>query len=272
LIEPDHDLSISRQCELVTLARSTYYYEPHPETEENLALMRRIDELHLEHPFYGSRRLTAVLRREGHRVNRKRIQRLMRVMGLEAMYPHPRTTVSGQEHRRYPYLLANLSIERPDQVWCSDITYVPLRHGFLYLVAVMDWMSRYVLSWELSNTLTTHFCVESLERALEAGRPEIFNTDQGAQFTSTAFTTVLEGRGIAISMDGKGRALDNVFIERLWRSLKYEEVYLHAYEDGLEAAAGIGRYLEFYNTRRPHQGLAYQTPWEAYTAGREEAR
>jgi len=266
LIEPDHELSMSRQCELLGLPRSSYYYQPRPETELNLRLMRRIDQVHLDYPFYGSRRMSLQLREEGFGVNRKRVQRLMREMGQEAMYPKPRTTVSAPEHRTYPYLLRNLAIEHPDQVWCADITYIPMRRGFLYLVAIMDWMSRYVLSWELSNTLSHHFCVDSLERALRTGRPEIFNTDQGSQFTSDIFTSMLESHGIAISVDGKGRAMDNVFIERLWRSVKYEEVYLHAYADGFEAADGIGRYLKFYNTERPHQALGYRTPFEVYAA------
>jgi putative transposase len=266
LIEPDHELSISRQCELLGLPRSSYYYQPRAETELNLRLMRRIDQVHLDYPFYGSRRMSLQLREEGFGVNRKRVQRLMRKMGQEAMYPKPRTTVAAPEHRTYPYLLRNLAIEHPDQVWCADITYIPMRRGFLYLVAIMDWMSRYVLSWDLSNTLSHHFCVDSLERALRTGRPEIFNTDQGSQFTSDLFTSTLETHGIAISMDGKGRAMDNIFIERLWRSLKYEEVYLRAYEDGFEAADGIGRYLNFYNTKRPHQALGYRTPFEVYAA------
>jgi putative transposase len=266
LIERDHDLSISRQCELLGLPRSSYYYLPRAESELNLRLMRRIDEVHLKYPFYGSRRMSIHLRDEELEVNRKRVQRLMRKMGLVAIYPGPRTTAAAPERRKYPYLLRNLAIEHPDQVWCADITYIPMRRGFLYLVAIMDWMSRYVLSWDLSNTLSHHFCVDSLERALGTSRPEIFNTDQGSQFTSDVFTSTLETNGVAISMDGKGRALDNVFIERLWRSLKYEEVYLHAYEDGFEAADGIGRYLEFYNTKRPHQSLGYRTPFQVYNS------
>lgn len=266
MIEAGHQLSISRQCELLGIPRSSYYYEPRPESEFNLRLMRRIDETFLEYPFYGSRRITVHLRSEGWDVNRKRVQRLMRTMGLVAVYPEPRTTLVAPEHRKYPYLLRNLTIASPDHVWCADITYIPMRRGFLYLVAVMDWMSRYVLSWDLSNTLSSHFCVDSLERALAKSQPEIFNTDQGVQFTSDAFISTLKENGIAISMDGKGRALDNVFIERLWRSLKYEEVYLHAYENGFRAAERIGRYLEFYNTKRPHQGLADQTPQQVYNS------
>lgn len=221
--------------------------------------MRRLDELHLEHPFYGSRKLAQVLK-----VNRKRIQRLMRVMGLEAIYPKPRTTQPNANHKIYPYLLRNVAITRPNQVWSTDITYLPMRHGFLYLVAVLDWYSRYVLSWRLSNTLDGAPCLEALESALAHGTPEIFNTDQGSQFTATAFTTRLEASGIAISMDGRGRALDNVFIERLWRSVKYEEVYLRDYADGHEAERSLARYFEFYCERRIHQSLNYQTPGEIY--------
>ena len=212
--------------------------------------MRLIDEQYLHTPFYGSRGMTQWLIRQGHDVNRKRVRRLMRVMGLEAIYPRRRTSDPCPEHRIYPYLLRNLTIERPNQVWSADITYVPLRRGFMYLVAVLDWHSRYVLSWELSNTLDSAFCVAALEGALASGRPEIFNTDQGAQFTSRAFTGVLEAGGIAISMDGRGRALDNVFIERLWRSLKHEDIYLKGYADGHEAQAGIAAWVAFYNTRR----------------------
>jgi putative transposase len=223
--------------------------------------MRRIDELHLRFPFYGSRKLAIALRGEGHEVNRKHIQRLMRVTGLEAMAPRARTSRPSQEHAIYPYLLRGLEISRINQVWASDITYVPLAHGFVYLVAILDWYSRRVLAWRLSNTLDPGFCVDALEQALaHFGAPEIFNTDQGAQFTSDAFTKVLRRRGIRISMDGKGRCIDNVFVERLWRSVKYEEVYLHAYEDVREARAGIGRYMTFYNESRPHQALGYQTP------------
>jgi putative transposase len=223
--------------------------------------MRRIDELHLKRPFYGSRLLSVTLRSEGREVNRKRVQRLMHLMGIESMAPKPKTSEPHPEHVVYPYLLRNLQISRPDQVWATDITYIPMRAGFVYLVAIMDWYSRRVLSWRLSNTLDSTFCVEALEEAIERfGQPEIFNTDQGAQFTADAFTRVLRERGIAISMDGKGRCLDNVFVERLWRSVKYEEVYLHAYGNVTEARAGIGRYLNFYNDERPHQALGYQTP------------
>jgi putative transposase len=259
------ELSVRRQCELLHVSRSGLYYEPEPTSPEELALMRRIDELHLKRPFYGSRKLADALRKEGREANRKRIQRLMRLMGLEAMAPKPKTSEPHPEHVAYPYLLRGLSICRVNQVWATDITYIPMRAGFVYLVAIMDWYSRRVLSWRLSNTLDSSFCVEALEEALARfGKPEIFNTDQGAQFTADAFTTPLRERGIAISMDGKGRCLDNVFVERLWRSLKYEEVYLHAYDSVPEARAGIGRYLAFYNDERPHQALGYQTPAAFY--------
>lgn len=252
-----------RQCELTDLSRSSWYYRPVGETVENLALMRQIDEQYLETPFYGSRKLADVLG-----VNRKRVQRLMRIMGLEAIYPKRRTTQPGAGHKIYPYLLRNVEISRPDQVWSTDITYIPLRHGFLYLVAVLDWYSRYVLAWRLSNTLTGTFCLEALEEALARGQPEIFNSDQGAQFTAVAFTTRLESAGVAISMDGRGRALDNVFVERLWRSVKYEEVYLKDYRDGHEAEASLAQYFGFYCERRIHQALDYRTPVEVYEGGR----
>ena len=262
------ELSVRRQCELLRVSRSGLYYEPEPTSAEQLTLMRRIDELHLKYPFYGSRKLSDLLRKEGKDANRKRIQRLMRLMGLEAMAPKPKTSEPHPEHVVYPYLLRGLSICRVNQVWATDITYIPMRSGFVYLVAIMDWYSRRVLSWRLSNTLDSSFCVEALEEALARfGKPEIFNTDQGAQFTADAFTMPLRDRGIAISMDGKGRCLDNVFVERLWRSLKYEEVYLHAYDSVPEARAGIGRYLAFYNDERPHQALGYQTPDAFYRGG-----
>jgi putative transposase len=256
-------LSIVRQCRLTELARSSWYYPPRGETAENLALMRQIDEQYLQTPFYGSRKLAAVLG-----VNRKRVQRLMRVMGLEAIYPKRRTTWPGAGHKIYPYLLRNVEIVRPDQVWSADITYLPLRHGFLYLVAVLDWFSRYVLSWRLSNTLTGTFCLEALDEALACGQPEIFNSDQGSQFTAGAFTGRLESACVAISMDGRGRALDNVFIERLWRSVKYEEVYLKDYADGWEAEASLASYFRFYRDERIHQALRYRTPAEVYGGGR----
>ena len=250
-----------RQCELLGIARSGLYYKAVGVDEEDLALMRRMDEIHLKFPFFGSRKLRQALVEEGHRVNRKRIQRLMRQMGLESLAPKPSTSEPHPENRVYPYLLRGLDICRPNQVWGTDITYVPMKTGFLYLVAIMDWYSRRVLSWRLSNTMDTSFCVDALEEALSRyGPPEIFNSDQGSQFTADAFTTVLRGRQIAISMDGKGRCIDNVFVERLWRSIKYEEIYLHAYENGEEAHAGIERYMTFYNELRPHQALGYQTP------------
>jgi putative transposase len=255
---------VRRQCALLGLNRSTWYYEPMSETAANLALMRRIDEQYLHTPYYGSRRMTEWLWRQGEDVNRKRVQRLMRLMGLEAIYPKPRTTVAGRGHKVYPYLLRNLEITRPDQVWSADITYVPMRSGYLYLMAILDWYSRYVLAWRLSNSLDSDFCVTALEEALGRRRPEIFNTDQGVQFTSRDFTGPLEKAGVSISMDGRGRALDNVFVERLWRSVKYEEVYLKAYTTGEECYAGLSAYLAIYCEKRPHQALAYRTPGEAY--------
>jgi putative transposase len=259
------ELSVRRQCELLRVSRSGLYYEPEPTSPEQLALMRRVDELHLKYPFYGSRKLSDALGKEGFDANRKRIQRLMRLMGMEAVAPKPKTSEPHPEHVAYPYLLRGLRISRVNQVWATDITYIPMKTGFVYLVAIMDWYSRHVLSWRLSNTLDSSFCVEALEEALHRfGPPEIFNTDQGAQFTADVFTKPLRDRRIAISMDGKGRCLDNVFVERLWRSLKYEEVYLHAYENMLEARASIGRYFDFYNDERAHQALGYQTPAAFY--------
>jgi putative transposase len=259
-IEPNHsELAIVRQCELLGLSHSTCYYRPAGESAENLALMRRIDEQYLRTPFYGSRKLAKLLS-----VNRKRVQRLMQVMGIEAIYPQRRTTWPAAGEQIYPYLLRDVAVTRRDQVWSSDITYVPLRHGFLYLVAVMDWYSRYVLSWRLSNTLTGSFCVEVLDEALSHATPEIFNTDQGSQFTATAFTSRLQSRGVAISMDGRGRAIDNVFIERLWRSVKYEDVYLKDYANGWEAEASLAAYFRFYDHERIHQSLGYRTPADVY--------
>jgi len=252
-------LTITRQCELLGLARSTRYYAPVGETDENLALMKRIDVQYLQTPFYGSPKMALELS-----INRKRAQRLMRRMGLEAIYPKRATTRPAVGHKIYPYLLRNLAITRPNQVWSSDITYIPMRHGFLYLAAVLDWYSRYVLSWRLSNTLEGRFCQEALDEALTQSQPEIFNSDQGSQFTATAFTSRLEKCGVAISMDGRGRALDNVFVERLWRSVKYEEVYLKDYADGWEAQQSLTRYFEFYCQRRIHQALGYRTPAELY--------
>ena len=253
-----------RQCELLGLSRSSLYYDPIPESEENLRLMRRIDELYLDRPYYGSRRMTAVLQREGHQINRKRVQRLMRSMGIEAVYPKPCTTQRNEQHRVFPYLLRNVPIVRCNQVFSTDITYIPMSRGFLYLVAVIDWHSRYVLSWRLSNSLDGGFCLEALEEALSIATPEIFNTDQGVQFTSDAFTSRVLASGALMSMDGKGRAIDNVFVERLWRSVKYEEVYLKEYTDGWHAEESLGEYFEFYRHQRPHQSLEYKTPAEVY--------
>lgn len=268
MVQPEGSrLSVRRQCDLLDLPRSTLYYEPVEVGEEELALMRRIDRLCLEHPYYGSRRVTAVLKREGQEVNRKRVQRLMRQMGLEGMAPGPATSRPHPEHPVYPYLLRNLEVVRADQVWAADITYLPLARGFAFLVAIIDWFSRAVLAWRISNTMAVEFCVEALEDALgRHGPPGIFNTDQGAQFAASEFTDVLKRRQVQISMDGKGRCRDNIFVERLWRSLKYEEVYLHAYQDVREAREGVGRWFRFYNHRRPHQALKDQTPMEVYQA------
>ena len=263
----DPVLSIVAQCRLLKVARSTLYYRPAPVSADDLAVMRRMDELHLAWPFYGSRRMAAVLRRDGWSVNRKRVKRLMRVMGLEAIYQKPNTSRGHPGHKVYPYLLRGLAIDRPNQVWCADITYIPMAKGFVYLVAVMDWFSRRVLAWRVSITMDTAFCVEALQEALDRhGQPEIFNTDQGVQFTSADFLGELETRGVRISMDGKGRYLDNIFIERLWRSLKYEEVFIKAYGSVAEARLGIGGWLTFYNDERPHQALDYRTPREVFEA------
>jgi len=257
-------LSVARQCELVGLPRSSLYYRAQGESQENLELMWQMDEAYTSWPFYGVRRMAAYLHRQGYTVNPKRVRRLMRLMGLEAIYPRKRLSGAAAEHRHYPYLLTGVEVGRPDQVWSADITYIRLRRGFLYLVAVLDWYSRYVLSWALSTTLEASFCVWALEEALGKAHPEIFNTDQGSQFTSEAFTGCLEKLGIAISMDGRGRVYDNIFVERLWRSVKYEEVYLKDYADGTEARAGLAGYFEFYNHQRLHQGLDYRTPAEVY--------
>ncbi|MGB7010154.1 MAG: IS3 family transposase [Pseudolabrys sp.] len=270
MITPGHsDLSLSRQCRLLSISRSSFYYGPRGESPENLALMRRIDELFLRYPFYGSRQMARQLRREGVWVGRHRVRRLMRLMGLEAIYQAPKTSAPHPAHRAYPYLLRSLTVDRPDHVWCADITYIPVRRGFLYLVAIMDWATRHVLAWRLSNTLDARFCLEALHAAMaEHGKPEIFNTDQGSQFTSLVFTGVLKEAGVAISMDGRGRCMDNIFIERLWRSLKYEAVYLHEMTDGFAAGRVIGEWIDFYNTGRPHSALDGATPREAYRAGR----
>ena len=268
LIRPDPRVSVRHQCELLELCRSSYYYEPCPETEENLALMRRLDELHLEHPVYGSRKLTVLLRRAGLAINRKRVVRLLRLMGIEAIYAKPKLSVPRAGHQIFPYLLADLQVTGADQVWCADITYVPMARGFMYLVAVMDWWSRYVLAWRLSNTMDSAFCVDAWEAALRAGRkaPLIANTDQGSQFTSPLYVDAVQSAGVEVSMDGRGRWLDNRFIERLWRSAKYEDIYLQDYGGGLEAGRGLGRWFDRYNQERPHQALGYATPGEVYAA------
>jgi len=272
-VDWDHArLSVRQQCVLLGLPRSSLYYAAVPATAAELALMRRIDEQYLRTPFYGSRRMTAWLCRHGEEINRKRVQRLMRWMGLEAIYPKPHTTVPGLTAQRYPYLLRNLAISRPNQVWSADITYVPLQRGFLYLVAVLDWYSRYVLSWRLSNSLDEEFCLEALDEALARGRPEIFNTDQGVQFTGRRFVSCLESAQVAVSWDGRGRALDNVFVERLWRTVKYEEIYLKAYADGAEGRESLSRYWTFYNHERLHQSLDYRTPWEVHRTGCSRVR
>ena len=267
LIDSNHsELSISRQCGLVSISRSTFYYDGLGESELTLELMRLIDEQFLETPFYGSRQMARWLRREGFAVSRKRVRRLMRKMGLQALYQRPSTSVPHPEHRVYPYLLRDRAVERANEAWCADVTYIPLHRGFLYLVAIQDWASRKVLSWRLSNTMDASFCVEALAEALaQYGPPAIFNTDQGSQFTSLEFTQTLKDAGVQISMDGKGRWMDNVFIERLWRSLKYECVYLHDFEVGSEARASIGRWIDFYNAERPHSSLDDRTPDEAYS-------
>ena len=264
-IHQAHELPKTRRCELLEVARSTAYYRPEPVSAEDLVLMRLIDEIHLQWPFYGSRRVRDELEDRGHIVNRKRVQRLMRQMGLRALYPRQRTSQPGKGHKIYPYLLRDLSVERANQVWATDICYIPMAKGFMYLVAIMDWHSRRVLSWRVSNTVDTDFCIQALEEALQRfGAPEIFNTDQGSQFTSETFTGVLRDHGVAISMDGKGRWVDNVFVERLWRSVKYEDVYLRAYETPTELRRGLTRYFEFYNTKRRHSALDRRTPDAVY--------
>jgi putative transposase len=267
-IEPSHEiLSISKQTELLGLNRSSYYFKPVEESAQNLLLMNLIDEEFTAHPFYGSRKMTAWVSSQGHIVNRKRIQRLMRLMGLEAIYPKQNLSKSNKEHFKYPYLLRNMKILYPNQVWSTDITYVRLSRGFVYLTSVIDWHSRYVLSWKLSNSLENSFCIDALEEALAIGIPKIFNTDQGVQYTSERFINCLKKKGIKISMDGKGRALDNIFIERLWRTVKYEEIYLNNYENPRELNIGLKKYFEFYNNQRIHQSLGYNTPAEIYRAG-----
>jgi len=265
MIETKHPiLSIRRQCELVGLNRATFYREPAGESALNLQLMRLIDEEYTRAPFYGYRKMTARLEVRGYNVNRKRVARLMRKMGLRAIYPGPRTSISARQHKKYPYLLRGLEITRPNQVWAADITYVPMPSGFMYLVAVIDWFSRFVLAWQLSNTLDGHFCLDALRLALQQGKPEIFNTDQGAQFTARAFTGELETAGIRISMDGRGRAFDNIFIERLWRSVKYEDLYIKEYPTVPALDAGLYDYFDLYNYERPHQSLDYRTPADVH--------
>ena len=265
LIDPAHkDLSVRRQCDLLDLHRSNIYYMPVMVSGDTLQIMNRIDEIFTESPFYGSRRVREALKREGRVIGRERVQSLMRKMGLSAIYPKPKLSKKDAAHCKYPYLLRNVRIIRPDQVWSTDITYIRMQQGFLYLVAILDWFSRYVLSWRLSNSLDTSFCIEALEEALEKGCPDIFNTDQGSQFTSDDFTGILRGKGIAISMDGRGRAFDNIFTERLWRTVKYEEVYLKGYQVPRDAQTGLGGYFPFYNERRYHQALAYKTPHEVH--------
>lgn len=265
MINREHpQLSLVSQCALLGISRASVYYRPAQPRAEDLELMARMDRQYLKTPFYGSRRMTVWLRTQGHQVNRKRVRRLMQLMGLEAIYRRPNCSKPSPGHKVYPYLLRGLEINRVNQVWATDITYIPMARGFLYLVAIMDWHSRYVLAWRLSNTLEVDFCLEALEEALRMGRPEIFNTDQGSQFTSEAFTGRLLAQGIQVSMDGRGRCTDNVFVERLWRSVKYEEVYLKAYQHGSEARRGIGAYLAFYNQERPHQALDYRTPGQVF--------
>jgi putative transposase len=249
---------------LIGLPRASYYYQPQPESVENLLLMRLLDEQYTRRPYYGILRMTAWLNAIGCKVNHKRVQRLLRLMGLEAIYPKPRLSLPAVGHRIYPYLLRGVKIERVNQVWSADITYIRLVGGFVYLVAIIDWFSRYVLTWEVSLTLESDFCLSALDRALQIATPEIFNTDQGVQFTSCTFTDILKEREIAISMDGRGRALDNVFVERLWRSVKYEEVYLHDYQSVPQAMSGLGNYFIFYNSERLHQSLGYKTPEAVY--------
>ena len=265
LIAACEQLSIRRQCELVGISRSGFYYEPIPESQENLVLMRRLDELHLDYPAYGSRRLRALLQRTGQEVNRKRVSRLLGLMGIEVAYPKRSLSQPREGHRIFPYLLEGLEISGPDQVWCSDITYVPMAYGFMYLVAVMDWWSRYVLAWELSNSLDSEFCIRAWTSALASGRqPLISNTDQGCQFTSEAYLDAVESAGVDVSMDGRGRWIDNRFIERLWRSVKQEDIYVQDYGDGLTAQRGLARWFGEYNLERPHQALGYATPGELY--------
>lgn len=267
MVEPEHPkLSILQQCLLLSVSKSSFYYRPVGENELNLTIMRIMDEIHMDYPFYGVERMVAELRSRGFHVGKKRVRRLMHLMRIEAIFPHPRTTVSAPEHKKYPYLLRGLTIDHPNQVWEMDITYIPMRHGFMYLAAIIDVFSRCIMGWGLSNTMEAEWCAEIAGEAFQLhGRPEIFNTDQGSQFTSEVFTKTLIGEDadnpkLKISMDGRGRATDDIYIERFWRSIKYENIYLHAYETGLDLYEGISKYIKYYNTQRPHQGIDYQTP------------
>lgn len=265
MIEPKHKkIKVFRQCELLNLSRSSYYYVSRKDDSYNQLLMNLIDEQYTRRPFYGVAKMTAWLRRQGHFVNKKRVRRLMRRMGLEAIYPKPNLSKASPAHKKYPYLLKNLTIDHPDQVWSTDITYIRMQQGFIYLVAIMDWFSRYVVAWDISITLDAGFCIETLKRALQFSQPEIMNTDQGVQFTSAAYIGILEDNAIQISMDSRGRAFDNIFVERLWRSVKYEEVYLHQYATVSEARRSLEKYFQFYNTERLHESLGYRTPYEVY--------
>ena len=264
LVEKHDSLSIQEQCDLLDLSRRTYYYEPKTESAENLQIMRLLDEIYLDHPYYGSRKMTAILQRQGYLINRKRVQRLMRLIGIEAIYPQKRTTIANKEHQKYPYLLRNLDICQVNQVWSSDITYLPVFGGFFYLTAVIDVFSRFVVGWKISNSMDTSFCIEAVEDALLYGKPDILNTDQGSQYTSTSFTSLLKSNEIQISMNGKGRCIDNVWVERLWRSVKREDVYLREYRGGTELYTGLNKYFHFYNFQRPHQALNYRTPSEIF--------
>ena len=266
------EISVLRQCELLTLCRSTYYYKSRRDDSYNIHLMRHIDEEYTRHPFYGIRRMRISLRNRGHNVNPKRVKRLMRRMGIEAIYPKPRLTKASDENKRYPYLLKGMSIKSPNQVWCSDITYIRTKYGFVYLVAIVDWFSRYVLSFEVSNSLDKDFCIKALKKALSTSKPEIFNSDQGVQFTCDEFINCLEAFNVSISMANRGRVYDNIFIERLWRTVKYEEVYLNDYETVKDVISGLSRYFHFYNNERPHQALGYKTPCEVYQNDRKDVK
>ena len=262
---PDKPLSLKRQCSLLSLSRSGLYYVPRGESEFNLSLMREMDETFLKYPFFGSRQMTRFLVNKGHSVGRERVTRLMRIMGLHAIYQEPRTTIVNPENKKYPYLLRGMKIDHANQVWSTDITYISMKKGFLYLTAIIDWYSRKILSWRLSNSMDVGFCIEALQEAMNRyGKPEIFNSDQGSQYTSLSFIGILQNAGVRISMDGRKRCRDNIFIERFWRSLKYEEIYIHNYESGIEARKGIGKWINFYNEYRPHSGLDGTTPDHAY--------